>query len=280
MESEFDKFKAELPEISSVLIEMITKYGLKLLGAIITLVIGLWLVNKLSRTISRTMEKRFVDPSLRSFLESFISFTLKITLIIAIIGMVGVQMTSFVAILGAAGLAIGLSLQGTLSNFAGGVIILLFKPFKVGDFIEAQSFMGTVTDIQIINTYLTTPDNKVVIMPNGALATGSLTNYTKKDTRRVQWIFSISYGDDYDKAEAVIKRLIDEDERILQDPPPFIALHEMANSSVNIITRAWVNVPDFWLVYFDMNKKIYKTFSSEGLTIPFPQMDVHMKEKE
>jgi len=162
--------------------------------------------------------------------------------------MVGVQMTSFVAILGAAGLAIGLSLQGTLSNFAGGVIILLFKPFKVGDFIEAQSFMGTVTDIQIINTYLTTPDNKVVIMPNGALATGSLTNYTKKDTRRVQWIFSISYGDDYDKAEAVIKRLIDEDERILQDPPPFIALHEMANSSVNIVTRAWVKVEDFWLV--------------------------------
>lgn len=279
MESEFDKFKAELPEISSVLIEMITKYGLKLLGAIITLVIGLWLVSKLTKTISRTMEKRFVDPSLRSFLGSFISFTLKITLIIAIIGMVGVQMTSFVAILGAAGLAIGLSLQGTLSNFAGGVIILLFKPFKVGDFIEAQSFMGTVTDIQIINTYLTTPDNKVVIMPNGALATGSLTNYTKKDTRRVQWIFSISYGDDYDKAEAVIKRLIDEDGRILQDPPPFIALHEMANSSVNIVTRAWVSVADFWLVYFDMNKKIYKTFSSEGLTIPFPQMDVHMKGK-
>ncbi len=277
---DLDKITNEFPGISDYLIGIITTYGLKLLGAIITLVVGLWAINKITSLLRRTMERRFMDPSLRSFLGSFLNITLKIALIIAIISMIGVQMTSFVAILGAAGLAIGLSLQGTLSNFAGGVIILTFKPFKINDFIEAQGFLGTVTEITIINTYLTTPDNKVVIIPNGALATGSLTNFTKKDTRRVQWIFGISYGDDFDKAEAVIMRLMNEDERILQDPPPFVALHELSNSSVNIVTRAWVKVPDFWPVFFDLNKKVYKTFASEGLTIPFPQMDVHLRNKE
>jgi small conductance mechanosensitive channel len=276
MDKGLEKITDELPNLPGYLMEVVTNYGLKLLGALITLVVGLWVIKRLNRWLQRGMERRFVDPSLRSFLGSLLSVTLKISLIIAIISMIGVQMTSFVAILGAAGLAIGFSLQGTLSNFAGGVIILAFKPFRVNDFIEAQGFMGTVSEINIINTYLTTTDNKVVIIPNGALATGSLTNFNKKETRRVQWIFGISYGDDFDKAEAVILRLIQEDERILPDPPPFVALQELGNSSVNIVTRAWVNAPNFWPVFFDLNKKVYKTFKSEGLTIPFPQMDIHL----
>lgn len=263
-------------DLTTHLLQLMTSYGLKLLGAIIALIIGFWLVGRLKAALMRIMEKRDVEPSLRSFLRSFLSVALKILVIITVLSMVGVQMTSFIAMLGAAGLAIGLALQGTLQNVAGGVIILLFKPFRVGDFIEAQSYLGTVKEIQIFNTLLTTPDNRVVIIPNGGLATGSLINYSKMDTRRVDWVFGIAYGDSYEKATEVLNRLVKNDDRILAEPEPFMALSKLNNSSVDITLRCWVTSPDYWPVFFQMNRKVYEEFAKEGLTIPFPQMDVHI----
>ena len=190
--------------------------------------------------------------------------------------MLGVQMTSFVAILGAAGLAVGMALSGMLSNFAGGVMILIFKPFKAGDFIEAQGHMGTVSEIQIFNTILLTPDNKTIIIPNGGLSTGSMTNFSTEPQRRVDMTFGIGYGDDTAKAREVMMGLINADDRILKDPEPFVAVSELADSSVNFVVRVWCNAADYWGIYFDMQEKIYNTFNTEGLNIPFPQMDVHV----
>ena len=276
MEENIEKFPLQLEALTTYASQLAVTYGLKLLGAILALIVGFWLVGRLKTAVVRLMERREVEPSLRSFLKSFLSVALKILVIITVLGMVGVQMTSFIAMLGAAGLAIGLALQGTLQNVAGGVIILMFKPFKVGDFIEAEGYMGTVAEIQIFNTLLTSVDNKVIIIPNGGLATGSLTNYSKKDTRRVDWTFGIGYGDSYDKAEKVIQRLIDADSRILREPESFMALSKLNNSSVDIVVRCWVNAENYWPVFFEMNKNIYTQFAAEGISIPFPQMDVHV----
>ncbi len=255
-------------------------YGIRLISALIALVIGLYVVRIIVRVLRTFLEKSGTDPSLTGFIRSLVSILLKVMVYITAIGMLGVEMTSFIAILGAAGLAVGMALSGTLQNFAGGVMILLFKPYKVGDFIEAQGYMGSVKEIQIFITILTTGDNKTVMIPNGPLATGSLINYSTQATRRCDWIFGIGYGDDLDKAYAVLKGFIEEDERILKDPEPFMALHALADSSVNIVVRAWVNSADYWPVYFAMNEKVYKTFPQEGLNIPFPQMDVHVHKSE
>ncbi len=252
-------------------------YGPKLIGAILTLIIGLWIIKLIQKTTKKAFERRNVDKSLRGFLNSMIGILLKIMLIISVIGMLGVEMTSFIAILGAAGLAVGMALSGTLQNFAGGVIILLFKPFKVGDFIDAQGHMGSVNEIQIFNTILKTPDNKTIIIPNGGLSTSSMTNFSTEARRRVDFVFGIAYGDDYDKAKKVLLKLINADERILKDPEPFIALTELADSSVNIVVRVWAEATNYWGIYFDLQEKVYKTFDKEGLNIPFPQMDVHIE---
>ncbi len=251
-------------------------YGIKLLSALATLVIGLYIVKAIIGVLNKMMDRSNTDPSLRSFLGSLASILLKVMVYITALGMLGVEMTSFVAIIGAAGLAVGLALSGTLQNFAGGVMILLFKPYKVGDVIEAQGYIGSVKEIQIFVTILTTPDNKTVLIPNGPLATGSMINFSTQATRRVDWTFGIAYGDDIDKAYAAIKKLIDADERILKDPEPFMALSALADSSVNIVVRCWVNAPDYWGVFFKMNEQVYRTFGGEGLSIPFPQMDVHV----
>ncbi|MGD1844770.1 MAG: mechanosensitive ion channel family protein [Salibacteraceae bacterium] len=256
--------------------EMIILYGIELLTALVVLVIGLMVIGFITNNIMKLMEKRNVDASLRPFLRTLISVILKIALVITVLGMLEVETTSFVAILGAAGLAIGMALSGTLQNFAGGVMILIFKPFKVGDVIDAQGYIGAVNEIQIFNTILKTPDNRTIIIPNGGLATGSMVNLSTEPQRRVDWTVGIGYGDDVDKAEAVIQKLIDADSRILKDPAPFIAVSELADSSVNFTVRAWVNSADYWGVFFDMNKAVYKTFDQEGLNIPFPQMDVHV----
>ncbi len=190
--------------------------------------------------------------------------------------MMGVQMTSFIAILGAAGLAVGMALSGTLQNFAGGVMILLFKPFKVGDLIEAEGYLGIVKEIQIFVTILTTLDNKTIIIPNAGLSSHSLTNFSTQPTRRVDWSFGIAYGNSYDKAKELILNLVNEDHRIFKDPEPFVALGELADSSVNLTVRVWVKDVDYWGVFFDMNEKFYKNADKAGLSIPFPQMDVHM----
>ncbi len=252
------------------------EYGPKVLGAIVVWIVGGWIIRVLLSGLSGLMDKSNLDPSLKPFLKSLSSVLLKAMLVISVLGMLGVEMTSFVAILGAAGLAVGLALSGTLQNFAGGVMILIFKPYKVGDFIDAQGYAGSVSEIQIFNTIMKTADNKTIIIPNGGLATSSMTNYSTEEKRRVDWTIGIGYGDDVDKARAVIKRLCDEDSRIHKDPEVFIAVSELADSSVNFAVRAWVNAPDYWGVFFDMNEKVYKTFSQEGLNIPFPQMDVHV----
>jgi small conductance mechanosensitive channel len=261
---------------TDVLLTLAVSYGPKLLGAVATLVAGLWIVGALINIIKAMLSRSKVDPSLATFLASLLSILLKILVYITALGVLGVEMTSFIAILGAAGLAVGLALSGTLQNFAGGVMILFFKYFKVGDFIEAQGYTGTVREIQIFVSILTTPDNKTIILPNGPLATGSLTNFSSQATRRVEWTFGIAYGDDVDQAYAVIRRLIADDERILKEPDPFMGISALADSSVNILVRVWVNAADFWPVYFRMNEQVYKNFANEGLTIPFPQRDVHI----
>lgn len=254
-------------------------YGPKLVGAFIVLIVGFQLIGWFSKWLRNFFEKRNIDASLRPFLISLISNLLKVLLAISVLSMLGIQMTSFIAILGAAGLAVGLALSGTLQNFAGGVIILLFKPFKVGDFITAEGYSGTVEEIQIFVTILKTPQNVTIIIPNSGLATNSLTNFSAKPVRRVDWTFGIAYGDSYDKAKEVLLRLINNDERIHKNPEPFIVLSELGDSSVNLTVRVWVNSSDYWAVFFDMNEKVYKTFATEGINIPFPQMDVHLHGK-
>lgn len=258
------------------IIEMLITYGPKLLGAIVVLIIGFWIIKMITKGISRLMQKKEIAPSLQPFFIGMLSMLLKALLIISVMGMIGIQMTSFIAILGAAGLAFGMSLSGTLQNFAGGVIILIFKPFTIGDLIEAQGYLGTVKEIQIFNTILNSLDNKVIIIPNGSLANSSMINYSAEDTRRVDWSFGIAYGDNVAKARKVIADLINEDTRILKTPEPFIKLGELGDSSVNITVRVWVITPDYWDVYFNMNEQVYITFAKEGLSIPFPQMDVHL----
>lgn len=261
---------------TEALTAMIMTYGVKLVGAIFTLLIGLWVANIILGVVRKILERSKVDQSLNSFLCSLVSILLKVMVYITALSVLGVEMTSFVAILGAAGLAVGLALSGTLQNFAGGVMILFFKYFKVGDFIEAQGYMGTVKEIQIFVTILTTPDNKTIILPNGPLSTGSLTNFSTQPLRRVDWTFGIGYGDNVDKAYEVLGKLIADDDRILKDPEPFMAVSALADSSVNIVVRVWVNAADYWGVHFQMNEMVYKTFDKEGLSIPFPQRDVHI----
>lgn len=255
---------------------LLVEYGTSLIYALFVLIIGLWIVKMITGSLKRMMLKSKMDNSLVPFLSSLANTLLKAMVIISALGMLGIEMTSFIAILGAAGLAVGMALSGTLQNFAGGVMILIFKPFKVGDFINAQGHSGSVKEIQIFNTILNTPDNKIIIIPNGGLSTGSMTNFSAMDTRRVDWTFGIGYGDDVDKAEQVLKRLISEDARIHKDPEPFIAVSELADSSVNLVVRVWANAADYWGVFFDMNKKVYQNFDKEGLNIPFPQLDVHI----
>lgn len=263
-------------ELLSQATEMALLYGPKLIGAIVVWVIGSWIIKAVVSGFNRVMDKGNTDPTLKPFLSSIVSILLKVMLVISVLGMLGIEMTSFIAILGAAGLAVGLALSGTLQNFAGGVMILIFKPFKVGDVIDAQGYVGSVNEIQIFNTILKTPDNKTIIIPNGGLSTSSMTNYSTEARRRVDWTIGIGYGDDVDKAKNVIKTLCDADSRILKDPEVFIAVSELADSSVNFTVRAWVNAADYWGVYFEMNEKVYKTFDKEGLNIPYPQMDVHL----
>lgn len=251
--------------------------GLKIIAAIVVLIFGRWIIKLVKRWMAKGLMSRHADATLHSFLSNLVAVVLNFFLIMAIVGVLGINTSSLVALLASAGLAVGMSLGGTLQNFAGGVLIIMFRPFKVGDFISAQGMEGKVSEIQIFNTHLLTTDNKEVILPNGALATGVMTVYSKQETRRVDWVFSIAYGDDYDKAKIVLRRLLNEDQRILKSPEAFVELIKLNNSSVDITVRAWVKSADYWPVFFSMNEKVYKTFAQEGLNIPFPQMDVHMK---
>jgi len=258
-------------------IDLALEYGPKLVGAIIVWIIGGIVIKAITKGFERILNKRDIDASLKPFLKGIVGALLKVMLVISVLGMLGIEMTSFVAILGAAGLAVGMALSGTLQNFAGGVMILIFKPFKNGDFLEAQGHIGTVSEIQIFNTILKTLDNKTIIIPNGGLANGSMTNYSTEEKRRVDWTFGIGYGDKTDDAKTVLLDLMKEDSRILSDPAePFVAVSELGDSSVNFAVRAWVKSEDYWGVFFDMNEKVYNTFDKKGLNIPYPQMDVHV----
>jgi small conductance mechanosensitive channel len=268
---------AEVSQHLNNLYGLVIEWGPKVIGAIIVLVVGLWVVKIITRSVGRNFEKRNIDASLRPFLVALISTVLKVLVVISVMGMVGIEMTSFIAIIGAAGLAIGLALSGALQNFAGGVMLLIFKPIQVGDFIEAQGFMGTVKEIGIFTTVLNTVDNKTIFIPNGPLSTNSLTNFSKEPLRRVDWKFGIAYGDDVENFKTAIHQFISEDSRILKEPAYFTGLSELADSSVNFAVRAWVEAKDYWGVYFDMNEKVYKRFGEYKLNIPFPQMDVHVQ---
>jgi small conductance mechanosensitive channel len=257
--------------------ELLITYLPQVLLAIVFLVVGLWLIRALVRGIGKAMQARDMEPSLIPFVKSLIGAVLKVLLVLSVIQMIGIQTTSFIAVLGAAGLAIGLALSGTLQNFAGGVMLLILKPFKVGDFIEAQGHSGTVRQIQIFHTVLTTPDNKTIILPNAPVSTGAMVNFSTEPERRVDLEFGIGYGDDIDKARSTIQQVIDADERILKEKPIQIVVAELADSSVNFKVRIWVNAVDYWAVFFDMQEGVKKAFDRNGVSIPFPQMDVHMQ---
>lgn len=253
-------------------------YAPKVVLAIITLIVGMWLINRFLSVLDKKLGQK--DPTLNKFLCGLIGAVLKIMLLISVASMIGIATTSFIAVIGAAGLAIGLALQGSLANFAGGVLILIFKPFKVGDTIEAQGYLGAVAEIQILYTVVNTFDNRRIVIPNGSLSNATLVNVSIYDKRRCDMTFGIHYDDDIDKAKAILQRLFDEDERSLKDPAPRICVGALGDSSVDLMFRAWVATDDLWPYYWDMQEKVKKAFDAEGITIPFPQRDVHMYKAE
>lgn len=257
-------------------ISMAIEYGPQLILAIVVLIIGLWIIKKVVGVIDLGLEKSDTDPTLAKFLSSLASIVFKALLFISVAGMVGIETTSFIAILGAAGLAIGLALQGSLANFAGGVLVLMFRPYKVGDFVEAQGVMGTVAEIQIFNTVIRTGDNKRIIVPNGAISNGIITNFSAEEKRRVDFSFGIGYDDDIAKAKATLKRIMGEDSRIHGDPEPMVVVAELGDSSVNFTVRVWVDAGDYWGVYFDTTEKVKLVFDQENISFPYPQTDVHL----
>lgn len=259
-------------------ISLVMNYAPKLVLAIITLVVGLWLINRFVGVLDKKLAKK--DPTLNKFLCELISAVMKVMLLISVASMIGIATTSFIAVIGAAGLAIGLALQGSLANFAGGVLILIFKPFKVGDTIEAQGFLGAVLEIQILYTVVNTFDNRRVVIPNGSLSNATLVNVSIYEKRRCDMTFGIHYDDDIDKAKAILKRLFDEDERSLQEPAPRICVGSLGDNSVNLMFRPWVATDDLWPYYWDMQEKVKKAYDKEGITIPYPQRDVHVYKSE
>ena len=255
------------------------EYGPPLLLALVVLVVGLWLVKRVVALTGKALARGNVEPTLARFLGSLVSVGLKALLLISFASMIGIKTTSFIALLGAAGLAIGLALQGSLANFAGGMLILLFRPYKAGDFIEAQGVAGTVREIQIFSTILKTGDNKVIIVPNGIISNGIVTNYSMEETRRVDFVFGIGYGDDIGKAKDILSQLISADPRAHADPAPVVVVSELADSAVNLTVRVWVNAADYWGLKFDLTEKVKLTFDRENISIPFPQTDVHIVEQ-
>lgn len=264
-----------LDEAIKYLIEGSISVGGKILVALIVFIVGRALVGLANKLVRKFLDKRNVDPSVKTFLRSLINIALMILLIVSVISTLGVPTTSFAALLASAGVAIGMALSGNLQNFAGGLIILLFKPYKVGDLVENQTVLGTVREIQIFHTILSTPDNKMIYIPNGSMSSGIVINYSHQTTRRIEWVVGVDYGEDYEKVKAVIAEIISKDDRILLDPAPFIALNAFAASSVNVVTRVWVKSEDYWDVYFNINKTIYTVFNKKGINFPFPQLTVH-----
>ncbi|OGX07988.1 MAG: mechanosensitive ion channel protein [Omnitrophica WOR_2 bacterium GWA2_37_7] len=267
-------------EILDKVYEFAITYGISLMAAILIFIIGKWAAKVLSRFVEKLMDKAKVEKTLASFVSHIVYFGLMVVVVIAALNKLGIQTTSFIAIIGAAGLAVGLALQGSLSNFAAGVLLVIFKPFKVGDFIEAGGVMGTVQEVQIFNTVLNAPDNRRIIVPNAQVTGTSITNFSDIKNRRIDLIFGISYSDSMKKAKEVLLEVVKSDPRILKDPAPVVAVSELGDSSVNLVCRPWVKPGDYWAVYFDVLEKGKEALESNGITIPFPQRDIHVYEEK
>ncbi|CDE60171.1 transporter small conductance mechanosensitive ion channel MscS family protein [Parabacteroides sp. CAG:409] len=266
----------KLSRVLDSLVEQGAALGWTLIKALLVFIVGRFLISMINKLVQRVLLKRNIDPSIKTFVGSLIHIILMILLIVSVVGALGVQTASFAALLASAGVAIGMALSGNLSNFAGGLIILIFKPYKVGDFIEAQNLSGTVREIQIFHTVLTTTDNKVIYIPNGSLSSSAVINYSYQQVRRIDWTFGVEYGTDYAKVKGVLEEILAKDERILQEPAaPFIAMSQLADSSVNYVVRVWVNSPDYWNVYYDITRIVYERFNAEGIGFPFPQLTIH-----
>ena len=261
--------RVNVEQIIDRLVNWSIEVGKDILAAVLIYIIGRFVIKQISRLLAKILEKRKLEISVQTFLRSLVSLLLNLVLAFAIISKLGVETTSLAALLASAGVAVGMALSGNLSN------LLVFKPFKVGDYIETNDASGTVKEIQIFHTILTTLDNKIIYVPNGTLSSDAVTNYSRQVTRRAEWVFGVEYGEDYERVKAVLERIIAADDRILKDPAPFIGLGALSASSVDIKVRVWTKSSDYWDVYFDMNRIVYATFNKEGIGFPFPQLTVH-----
>jgi small conductance mechanosensitive channel len=264
------------PELMQTIFEGASRFGLQVIAAIVVFVVGRWVARRVSRLIQRGLTRANTDPTLVGFFGNISYFGLLLLVIIAAVGQLGVQTTSFIAVLGAAGLAVGLALQGSLANFAAGILMIIFRPFRAGDFIEAAGTAGVVEEIQLFTTRMRTPDNKTIIIPNAQITAGTITNYSARDTRRLDLVFGVSYGDDLDKVKRVIREVLAEESRLLSEPEATVGLLSLGDSSVDFAVRPWVNSSDYWPVYFELQEAMKKRFDREGISIPFPQRDVHL----
>src|SRR4030042_744378 len=268
-----------MDKVLTTISEYLSKYGLKVLGALVILLVGRWLAGLVSRLIEKALLRAKVEETIARFIKHLTHIAALVFVVIAALAAAGVETTQFAVVLGAAGLAVGLALQGSLANFASGFLMIIFRPFKVGDFIEAAGTKGTVKEIGVFNTFINTPDNIRVIIPNAKLTGDNIMNYTANGTRRVDLVIGVSYGDDIKKAKQVIEQVLAADDRILDEPAPTVAVLELADSSVNFVVRPWVKAADYWNVYFDTTARIKLSLEENDITIPFPQRDVHIKNK-
>ena len=273
---EIPKSLSQLDIVIQNLIDSGISAGKHIIAAIIIFIVGRFIIKLINRLVASILQRRHIEISVQTFLSSLVNIILTILLIITVIGALGVNTTSFAALIASAGVAIGMALSGNLQNFAGGLIILLFKPYRVGDFIDVCGVQGTVSAVQIFHTILLTPDNKAVYLPNGSTSSSTITNYSREDKRRIEWTFGIDYGEDVGRARTAILSVITADARILPDPAPFVAVGGLSDSSVDIIVRVWVPTEEYWNVYFDMHQRVYETFNEQKINFPYPQQTVHL----
>ena len=273
---EIPKSLSQLDIVIQNLIDSGISAGKHIIAAIIIFIVGRFIIKLINRLVASILQRRHIEISVQTFLSSLVNIILTILLIITVIGALGVNTTSFAALIASAGVAIGMALSGNLQNFAGGLIILLFKPYRVGDFIDVCGVQGTVSAVQIFHTILLTPDNKAVYLPNGSTSSSTITNYSREDKRRIEWTFGIDYGEDVNRARTAILSVITADARILNEPAPFVAVGGLSDSSVDIIVRVWVPTEEYWNVYFDMHQRVYETFNEQKITFPYPQQTVHL----
>ena len=273
---EIPKSLSQLDIVIQNLIDSGISAGKHIIAAVVIFIVGRFLIKLINRLVASILQRRHIEISVQTFLSSLVNIILTILLIITVIGALGVNTTSFAALIASAGVAIGMALSGNLQNFAGGLIILLFKPYRVGDFIDVCGVQGTVSAVQIFHTILLTPDNKAVYLPNGSTSSSTITNYSREDKRRIEWTFGIDYGEDVGRARTAILSVITADARTLNEPAPFVAVGGLSDSSVDIIVRVWVPTEEYWNVYYDMHQRVYETFNEQKINFPYPQQTVHL----